>query len=588
MTAVLPVHSLGSLFSTDGPDSFSRIPLRRSSSHSSFINSNPSSFLDTRTKPTSVHAEYVSRAYSSTPSTAPSSPRLSQSSQPSYTSTPTSSLSLDNGLGFGEDDIQFPSYNDGCYLDTSLDDDEDAPCNSPTEILTEEKPGFRDPFDEPLSKQNSTPPLVLAGDDTLLEHEPTRHIDYLSHDWTEEEIWSSWRHVVSRRGVYTNSIRLENAAWRSWAKKKHTLGTIMAETLNWMKDCDVTWLYGPLQTSAAKSMIAESSPPPSQISRGGSFLNKKPILKKRSASEAMLQKSLSANMLLKHATTALKAQQQGQYLDKRQIPMPPMGRASSDSVTPTNSTATDEGSDGGPSALPSLVSSGLQTPVERKHIHFDNEVKQFIAVDCKCEDEEEDVYHVLHEDDDSESDDGVIMMKEMPHRTPISNRNTPRNSFSSNSDNKTIAELPPTTLNYRGDTPEPAVQDSRFKRGGFWNNTPKLSPSPSQETLRPPNPSANFLLDEDDEVNMNWQPSGSYSGSNADCFGSQVRFSSPSPMDNEDEGHRGMRRTPSGMFMPYEDDEEDLVSASLFGKVVDTVNTARDIAHVIWNVGWRR
>ena len=29
-------------------------------------------------------------------------------------------------------------------------------------------------------------------------------------------------------------------------------------------------------------------------------------------------------------------------------------------------------------------------------------------------------------------------------------------------------------------------------------------------------------------------------------------------------------------------------SGFLFGKVVDTVNTAKDIAHVIWNVGWRR
>jgi len=50
----------------------------------------------------------------------------------------------------------------------------------------------------------------------------------------------------------------------------------------------------------------------------------------------------------------------------------------------------------------------------------------------------------------------------------------------------------------------------------------------------------------------------------------------------------GLRRTPSGMFMPYEEDEDDVVAAGLFGRVVDTVNTARDIAHVIWNVGWRR
>jgi hypothetical protein len=41
------------------------------------------------------------------------------------------------------------------------------------------------------------------------------------------------------------------------------------------------------------------------------------------------------------------------------------------------------------------------------------------------------------------------------------------------------------------------------------------------------------------------------------------------------------------MFMPYEEDEDEVVAAGLFGQVVDTVNTARGIAHVICNVGWR-
>jgi hypothetical protein len=26
----------------------------------------------------------------------------------------------------------------------------------------------------------------------------------------------------------------------------------------------------------------------------------------------------------------------------------------------------------------------------------------------------------------------------------------------------------------------------------------------------------------------------------------------------------------------------------IFGHVIDTVNTARDIAHVIWNIGWKK
>ena len=43
-----------------------------------------------------------------------------------------------------------------------------------------------------------------------------------------------------------------------------------------------------------------------------------------------------------------------------------------------------------------------------------------------------------------------------------------------------------------------------------------------------------------------------------------------------------MRRTPSGMFMPY-DEEDNVVSEGLFGKVVDTVNMRRDIVHILLN-----
>lgn len=72
-----------------------------------------------------------------------------------------------------------------------------------------------------------------SADDTLIEDEPSRHVDYLSHDWKEEDIWSSWRYVTSRRNDYSNGVRLENASWRTWAKAKHNLKTISPESLNW-------------------------------------------------------------------------------------------------------------------------------------------------------------------------------------------------------------------------------------------------------------------------------------------------------------------------------------------------------------------
>jgi hypothetical protein len=40
------------------------------------------------------------------------------------------------------------------------------------------------------------------------------------------------------------------------------------------------------------------------------------------------------------------------------------------------------------------------------------------------------------------------------------------------------------------------------------------------------------------------------------------------------------------MFMPFEEDENEVVVTGLFNRIVNTLNTARDIGYVIWNVGW--
>jgi hypothetical protein len=70
-------------------------------------------------------------------------------------------------------------------------------------------------------------------DDTSLEDEPSRHVDYLSYNWREDEIWSSWRYVIRWRSKYSNGVRLENASWRSWVKTRGNLGTISPESLDW-------------------------------------------------------------------------------------------------------------------------------------------------------------------------------------------------------------------------------------------------------------------------------------------------------------------------------------------------------------------
>ena len=350
-------------------------------------------------------------------------------------------------------------------------------------------------------------------------------------------------------------------------------------TGNRLKDCDVTWLYGPLQTGAEKTLRMPSASPSSssRISKSNSFLNKKPILKKRSMSEIMLQRSLSSSSLLKQAAAAVHAQQ-----SENGGLRPSMGRANSDYTGhfPSRRLSREH-----PSMLSSISSSGIASPGtgEKKHIHFNEQVEQCIALEMKGDDDDEpDPYSNGY--DDSSSDDGAIMMKGSKSKKKFppmhARRTTPRQSFSIES--KTIAMLPSTTLKYREDTPEPP--ETAMKHSSVnWNGT-KLSPSPSQETLRPSKPSRRMLLgddDEDDDLDIDWQPTSNLQkskDSHDQLYGLQTSESSSSSVEPS-----GMRRTPSGMFMPFGEDEDDVVSEGLFGKVVDTVNTAKDIVYIVLN-----
>lgn len=450
------------------------------------------------------------------------------------------------------------------------------------------------------SYPGSCNPQATAGDDNSLRREPTKQVDYFSHNWKEEDIWSSWRHVVAKRKSYSNSPRLENASWRTWTKSKYRLKTTSPDKLDWYagshiydflagpylkltfnrrKDHDVTWLYGPFQSGSTKSLDSSSASSASRLSRSNSFSSKKPILKKRSLSEMMLQKSLSSSTLMRQATDALRAQHSEDCLRDRPIFK---DRALSDIVTPSKlaSPAVSRHS----TAPPSASTSGAHTPCTKRHIHFNNNVQQCIAIN-KCED----YYSAVYEGSSSEED--LLMMKRV-HSSRFKPGNTPRNSFSSES--KTIAMLPSTTLKYRGDTPEPLESKSN-RKSILWNTGLTLSPSPSQETLKPMSLKAKFLLDdEDDDVDMNWQPMATRWESQHSIQSQDLNHGdSPHSIQSQDLNYgssNGMRRAPSGMFVPREEgDERDPKNPTGFlGKMIDTVNTAKDIIHVIWNVGWRR
>jgi hypothetical protein len=508
-------------------------------------------------------------------------------------STPSSSVSLDpksDESSSDDDGLSFPNYNSARQYTKGASPAHVASSKPATSAMrpdTLPSPSPTDAFsDTPMTTPDHMP---ISEDDTAVRKEPSHHVDYLSYEWREEDIWSSWRHIVEHRSVYGERSRLENASWRTWAKAQFKLKTVSPETLNWLKDVDVTWLYGPMQPASNRFCSQQNSEPASRLSKTNSFVNgvKKPILKKRSMSEAMLQKSLSSSSLLQQAAESVQAQQTtGVTLELRR-PRPIIGRVTPD--FPTSSTMSRaliwEGTD----YFSSKSTSGLLTPdhVEKRHIRFDDKVEQCIAVECKdADDEEDDCNHnpwAKYQENDSSSDEGVVMMKRSRRKKPLSRT---ASSVSISTDNKTIAKLPSTTLKYRTDSPD-VTETQQSHSLGMWKSRSGLSPSPSSETLKPSNPSRNFLLEEDDEESDEYlRPSAAYGSKRpgtptaSDPYSFRRSGSSASLESGE------LRRTPSGMFMPFEGDEEEPLPPTLIGRVVDTVNTARDIGHVIWNAAW--
>lgn len=80
------------------------------------------------------------------------------------------------------------------------------------ELLREEGEGAR-----VIYGPGQSPPAP-ADDAAIVAEEPDSRVDYLNYPWKEEDLWTSWRHLVSHRHCEVQSERLENAAWRAWAQ----------------------------------------------------------------------------------------------------------------------------------------------------------------------------------------------------------------------------------------------------------------------------------------------------------------------------------------------------------------------------------
>jgi hypothetical protein len=218
MADVLPVQV------SDGQPYYTSSSIRRSppSQTSLFIGTPPYSPRKSKYVAPEASADSFSESSSSSSSSRTSQVDLTKAS--SFASTVSSSLTLDTSYDLDED-INFPTYGGGGYMNPYEDDEPPSPRTDNS-------------YTAPSPTTDSTPTHtpdnhIVAEDDTAIKQVPSRHVDYLSHEWREEDIWSSWRHIVSKRRLYGERSRLENASWRTWAKQKNRLRTIPPDTLNW-------------------------------------------------------------------------------------------------------------------------------------------------------------------------------------------------------------------------------------------------------------------------------------------------------------------------------------------------------------------
>lgn len=84
-----------------------------------------------------------------------------------------------------------------------------------------------------LSPHNAAAVGSTPDDSEVTTNLPSVQVDYLSHEWSEEDVWASWRATTKHKANIVNGLRLENASWRTWNKQRNNLKTISPETLNW-------------------------------------------------------------------------------------------------------------------------------------------------------------------------------------------------------------------------------------------------------------------------------------------------------------------------------------------------------------------
>jgi hypothetical protein len=346
----------------------------------------------------------------------------------------------------------------------------------------------------------------------------------------------------------------------------------------------VTWLYGPLQTDSEDLTTALT-----QAGRGMSESNlvrqRKSILKKQSLLDIILGQSPCFSSPIKPTATALaiEAEETDPSTLSQESSAPRIGIAIPDKVTFLFTLRPITRDNSSEFSLVSLSKERLAPTNERRQVHFTDEVDQCVAVDIEvggnCEErgEVDSIY-----DDDSSSDDGLMMKPSSRLKIPNSSIGSSSCSSDSNSAaNSSIAMLPPTVLKHQNDFQEPGELELR-QGSEFWSS--EILSRPLQDYSWQLTSKGSFDS-VGETADMLRKPSSALAN-HRDMIAIAHGVSQQNAYLDGDEEYVDLRSAINGMFGHQEGDEGGVGKVGHLGWIAEAVNTAKDMAYVLWNVRW--
>ncbi|RDW57077.1 hypothetical protein BP6252_13892 [Coleophoma cylindrospora] len=425
--------------------------------------------------------------------------------------------------------------------------------------------------------RTSTKSLVLsryAEDDSNVQSQPSHFVDYLSHDWDEQDIWHSWKYVTSDKEVLDHGTRLENTSWRLWAKMRNNLKHVSPETLEWRKDDDLTWLYGPLQSRCPRRFSAAPAVSGNQDSQPATAPTAKSILKDRSISESMFERSLF-NISMRQqcdvaalegkligAASSTKLNESGTRPGACDNARPPIAPATSSPMHRSFS-------------WPMPSATVRKQKKQKKVVYFNELVEQRMAVVSDDTAHDNPGAHSIY----SQSDRGPIRkgFKSRPNPAAVLKK-VPGMDISSTKRMKTLVVLPPQTIKPAAlpPTPKKAIPVPFYNPWASDNHSqvPYRTISLNLQTNSYSVPARD--TQKADYVDSNPPPPTNIYKETSLATPNQTKISETfSTVTKVDDDHFSritmMRETLSRSWMSAEDIEDEITAEALFGDAMDAI-----------------